>query len=410
MSASLAPGSAATPAADANLSPRQVLMVAIACGVIVANLYFAQPLIGLIQHDIHLAPAAAGFIVTLTQVGYGLGLLLIVPLGDLLENRRLIIAALLSSLLALLGLASSQNAASFLAAAFLVGLTCVSAQVLVPYAAQLAPAATRGETVGKVMSGLLLGIMLARPVSSLLAGALGWRAVFVVAAAGVVALAVAIRATLPARTPPARASGPLPSRYASLLASMAGLLRGTPLLRRRAAYHAMMFAAFSLFWTVVPLLLTSPRFGFSQTGVALFALAGVSGAIAAPIAGRAADRGHTRIGTVLALGAGAVSFALPWLVPGWNGVVLALLVAAGILLDMGVSANLVLSQRAIYALGDEHRSRLNGLFMAIFFAGGAVGSALGGWAWAHGGWAWTSALGAVFPLLALGYYLTEPRA
>lgn len=409
MSASLAPPSATAPPADANLSPRQVLMVAIACGVIVANLYFAQPLIGLIQGDIHLPPAAAGFIVTLTQIGYGLGLLLIVPLGDLLENRRLIITALLSSLLALLALASSQDASSFLAAAFLIGLTCVSAQVLVPYAAQLAPAATRGETVGKVMSGLLLGIMLARPVSSLLAHALGWRAVFVTAAVGVVALAVAIRATLPARTPPARSSGPLLPRYAGLLASMVTLLRETPLLRRRAAYHATMFGAFSLFWTVVPLLLMSPRFGFSQNGVALFALAGVAGAIAAPVAGRAADRGHTRAGTLLALSAGSISFVLPWLVPGWDGIVLALLVAAGILLDMGVSANLVLSQRAIYALGDEHRSRLNGLFMAIFFAGGAVGSALGGWAWAHGGWAWTSAIGAALPLLALGYYLTEPR-
>ncbi|TAL26752.1 MAG: MFS transporter, partial [Aquabacterium sp.] len=144
MSASLAPPSATAPPADANLSPRQVLMVAIACGVIVANLYFAQPLIGLIQGDIHLPPAAAGFIVTLTQIGYGLGLLLIVPLGDLLENRRLIITALLSSLLALLALASSQDASSFLAAAFLIGLTCVSAQVLVPYAAQLAPAWPRG--------------------------------------------------------------------------------------------------------------------------------------------------------------------------------------------------------------------------------------------------------------------------
>lgn len=399
--------SAHAPAAPAHLTQRQILMVAIACGVIVANLYFAQPLIGEIQKDIALPASAAGLIVTLTQIGYGLGLLFIVPLGDMLENRRLITTALFCSVLALVGTALAPSASAFFSAAFLLGLTCVSAQVLVPYAAQLTPAATRGQTVGFVMSGLLLGIMLARPVSSLLADWVGWRGVFGLSALGVIALAASIRATLPTRRPDApRLTA---ARYVSLLRSMLTLLRDTPLLRRRAAYHATMFGAFSVFWTVVPLYLMSPRFGFSQSGVALFALAGVAGAIAAPLAGRAADRGYTRIGTALALAAATLSFGLPWLAPGSSGATLALLVAAGILLDMGVSANLVLSQRAIYALGDAQRSRLNGLFMALFFAGGAVGSALGGWAWAHGGWAWTSLIGAALPAVAFLFFLTERK-
>lgn len=379
-------------------------MVAIACGVIVANLYFSQPLVGLISADIGLSTAAAGLIVTLTQIGYGLGLLFIVPLGDLLENRRLIASALLATALALVGLSAAHAPSHYLVGALLLGLSCVSAQILVPYAAQLSPAAQRGEIVGRVMSGLLLGIMLARPLSSLVAHAWGWRPVFWGSAIVVLALAAAICFTLPARRPAHTGFN-----YGTLLHSMIGLVRDTPVLRRRGAYHAMMFASFSLFWTTTPLLLMSPRFGLTQEGVAWFALAGVAGAIAAPIAGRGADRGHTHRATGWALGLGVLSYGLSWLAPDNRAASLALLTVSAILLDMGVSANLVLSQRTIYALGDAHRSRLNGLFMAMFFSGGALGSALGVWSYAHGGWAWSSALGALLPALAWLYYLTEPR-
>ena len=387
-----------------SLKGAQVMMVAMACGVIVANLYYAQPLIGLIRADIGLSAAAAGLIVTLTQIGYGVGLLLIVPLGDLVENKRLVIMALLASAVALIGLSSVHDATSFLLGAWLLGLSCVSAQVLVPYAAHLSPPEKRGEMVGRVMSGLLLGIMLARPVSSLMAHAWGWRPVFWLSAACVVVLAVAVHLSLPQRHPPAN-----PVSYPQLLRSMWGLLRHTPLLQRRAFYHALLFAAFSLFWSTVPLWLTGPRFGLTQEGVAWFALAGVAGAIAAPFAGRWADRGWTHKATNWALLVSALSFALPWLIPFDPMWTMLLLTASAILLDMGVSANLVLSQRAIYALGDAQRSRLNGLFMTLFFVGGATGSGLGVWAYAQGGWPTTALLGAAFPTLAWLVFLTEKR-
>ena len=387
------------------LKGSQVMMLALACGVIVANLYYAQPLLGLIRADIGLSAGAAGLIVTLTQIGYGVGLLLIVPLGDLVENKRLVVTALLASAVALVGLSSVHDASSFLLGAWLLGLSCVSAQVLVPYAAHLSPPEKRGEMVGRVMSGLLLGIMLARPISSLMAHAWGWRPVFWMSATCVVLLAVAVHLTLPQRTPPA------PSvTYPQLLRSMWGLLMQTPILQRRAFYHALLFAAFSLFWSTAPLWLTSPRFSLTQEGVAWFALAGVAGAIAAPIAGRWADRGLTRKATNWALLVSALSFALPWLIPFDRTWTLVLLTAAAILLDMGVSANLVLSQRAIYSLGDEQRGRLNGLFMTLFFVGGATGSGLGVWAYAQGGWAASTVLGAAFPVVAWLAFLAEKRA
>jgi predicted MFS family arabinose efflux permease len=206
---------------------------------------------------------------------------------------------------------------------------------------------------------------------------------------------------LPRRVPSAALS------YAALLGSMARLLRDTPVLQRRAAYHACLFAAFSLFWTTTPLLLAGPVFHLSQAGIALFALAGVAGAVAAPIGGRVADRGWSKPATGGAMACVALAFVLTHLAPAGSTLALGLLVAAAILLDFGVSANLALGQRAIFALGAETRSRLNGLFMTLFFLGGAAGSALGGWAYAHGGWALASMIGIALPLLAGLLFLTE---
>jgi len=379
-----------------------VWLMAIATGLIVANLYFAQPLVGPISQATGLDPGAAGLIVTLTQIGYCLGLIFIVPLGDLVENRKLILCALALTAVALLAAAFSNSAALFLSAAFCIGLGSVAAQVVVPFAAHLSKPETRGQTVGTVMSGLLLGIMLARPVSSLVTDALGWHAIFVISAIGTGVLALVLRSKLPQRVPAHAMS------YPALLGSMWHLLKKTPILRRRAAYQFCMFGAFSLFWTTVPLELAGPAFGLSQTGIALFALAGVAGAIASPIAGRRADQGKTRSTTAMALGAGALAFAAPLLVTGGGYTAqLMLLVCASIVLDMGVSANLVTGQRAIYALGAEVRSRLNGLYMSIFFMGGALGSLLGGWMFAHHGWHGVLLAGLAFPALALAIYAME---
>lgn len=384
------------------LSPSLTLLLAAACGIVVANLYYAQPLIGPIGAALGLSSGEAGLIVTATQVGYVLGLLLIVPLADLVENRKLVLSGIVLGTGALLMAGLSTHAGVFLAASCLIGIGSVVVQVIVPYVAHLTPEWMRGRVVGNVMAGLMLGIMLARPAASFLTAAFGWQAVFFVSAGVMVVLGLVLRAAMPMRAPEPGL------RYGTLLRSMATLLRSTPVLQRRAAYHFFMFAAFSLFWTVSPLVLAE-TFHLRQTGIALFALAGTAGAVAAPIAGRLADRGLTRPATGCAMALAAGSFLL-WHV-GSPGSVLALtaLVAAGIAVDFGVQAHLVLAQRAIYSLGAEFRGRLNGLFMAIFFLGGAAGSAVGGWAYERGGWQAASLAGLVLPVIALLMYATEFR-
>jgi predicted MFS family arabinose efflux permease len=377
------------------------LLLASACGLIVANIYYAQPLVGPIAASLGLSPQSAGIVVTMTQIGYGLGLLLIVPLADLVENRRLVLLLTLLAACALVGAALATNAAVFLIVSLLVGIGSVAVQVLVPYAAHLASDATRGQTVGKVMSGLLLGIMLARPLSSFLTDLFSWRAVFVFSA-----VVMLIEAAILARAlPPRRPSSSL--RYGALLRSMFSLVVTAKVLRQRALIHACLFGAFSLFWTASPLLLASPAYGLSQTGIAVFALIGVSGAVAAPFAGRWGDKGWSRRLTPFAIALAAIAFLLSKLGPEGSNLSLVALTAAGVVLDFGVVSNLVFSQRAIYAISAEMRGRLNGVFMAIFFAGGAIGSAVGAWAYAQGGWALASWIGFAAPVAALLYFARE---
>jgi predicted MFS family arabinose efflux permease len=383
------------------ISPWLTFLLAAACGLTAANIYYAQPLAGPIGAALGLSAEATGLIVTLTQIGYGLGLLLIVPLGDLIENRRLTLVLLAIATLALLGAGLSTQPLPFLLSALGIGIGTVAVQVLVPYAAHLAPEAVRGRVVGNVMSGLMLGIMLARPVASFITQISSWHIVFYASAATMLLLAAVLARTLPARMPAGRL------RYSELLASMGKLVRTTPVLRRRALYHAGLFAAFSLFWTTTPLLLAGSEFGLSQGEIALFALAGVAGAIAAPITGRVADRGWSRPATGCAMLAVAVAFLMTHIAEPGSHWALGLLVAAAILLDFGVSANMTLGQRAIFGLGADVRARLNGLYMTTFFLGGAIGSALGGWAYAHGGWMLASRIGFALPVLALGYFATE---
>ena len=379
------------------------LLLAIACGLTAANLYYAQPLAGPISAALGLSSKATGLIVTMTQIGYGLGLLLIVPLGDLIENRRLTLILLAIAGLALLGVGFSTQPLPFLMFSLFIGIGTVAVQVLVPYAAHLAPEAVRGRVVGNVMSGLLLGVMLARPMSSFITQLSSWQVVFFISAGGMLLLALVLAQTLPKRTP----VGGL--RYGDLISSMAKLARTTPILRRRALYHAGLFGAFSLFWTTVPLLLAGPVYRLSQGEIALFALAGVAGAIAAPIAGRFADRGWSQPGTVLAMLAVGAGFLLTHLAAPGSSWSLGLLVAAAIVLDFGVSANMTLGQRAIFSLGAEFRARLNGIYMTTFFIGGAIGSALGGWAYAQGGWSLASWIGLSLPVMTLTYFATERR-
>ncbi|KAA0795892.1 MFS transporter [Bacillus sp. JAS102] len=388
-------------AIDKDISSGLIILLATACGIIVANLYYAQPLIGLISNEIGLSNSSAGLIVTLTQIGYVVGLLFLVPLGDIVENKKLILILLFLSAFALISMVFVKSATLLLIASFFIGLGSVAAQVLVPLVSYLSSENARGRVVGNVMSGLLLGIMLVRPISSLVADMWGWNAIFALSAIVIIVLAFVLSKVLPTRKPKAK------TNYIALLNSMWQLLRTTPILRRRAIYHACVFGAFSLFWTTVPLLLSSPAFHFSQTAIALYALVGITGAIAAPIGGRLADLGWTRPATGIALTVVIISLILPLFIQSSSPFGIAVLVIAAILLDMGVSANLVLSQRLIFSLSPEIRSRLNGLFMAIFFLGGAVGSFIGGWAYALGGWNLTLWIGIAFPTIALLYFARE---
>lgn len=379
-----------------------MLLLAVACGFIVANLYYAQPLVNPISLSTGISPDASGLIVTFTQIGYIIGLLFLVPLSDLMENRRLISFVLVVAVIGLISASFSKSAITFFIAALLIGLGSVAAQILVPYASHLASKEERGRVVGNVMSGLLLGIMFARPVSSLIAGLFQWETIFILSSIITVLLILILNIFLPKRKPMASHS------YLNILKSLPVLFAKTPILRRRSLYQACLFGSFSLFWTVVPLWLLK-HFHLNQKEIALFALVGVGGAIAAPIAGRLADKGLTKRLTGIALLTASISFGLTHIQSNNPTISILIFCVSAILLDMSVSGNLVLGQQALYSLQDEIRGRINGIFMAVFFAGGAIGSSLGGWAYANGEWRLASIIGLILPLIAFLYSLTEEK-
>lgn len=373
------------------MSGALVALFSLCAGVLVANLYYAQPIIELIAPAVGLSAQSASMIVSLTQIGYAIGLFFLVPLADLLENRRLLMVSGAAAALSLVGAATSTQPAPFLLVSLLLGLSSVSVQILIPLAAHLAPEALRGRTVGTIMGGLLSGILLARPLSSMVAQVFGWRAVFVVAAVVTLATVAVMALTLPRRVPQHRAS------YGALLASLWHLFTRHAVLRQRALFQGLLFAAFSLFWTAVPLELAS-RHGLSQSQIGLFALVGALGAVAAPIAGRLADAGHTRIASFGAMTVAVLSF-LPGLVTGHAA--LYALAFTGIVLDFAVQMNMVLGQRAIYALDAASRARLNAIYMTAIFSGGAIGSALASVLYLHAGWHGVVMAGSGIALVAL---------
>ena len=376
-------------------------LIALSCGLIVANIYYAQPLVGPIAAELGLSPKAAGLVVTMTQIGYGVGLFFIVPLGDLIENRKLVLFVMTLGASALATAAFATHALPFFLAMLCVGVGSVTVQILVPYAGHLAPEHIRGRVIGNVMTGLMTGILLARPVSSFIASVSSWHVVYALSAAAMVLLALVLRYALPVRKPQARLG------YGPLLTSMVRLALTTPVLRRRAVYQASLFGVFNLFWTTVPLVLAGPDFRMSQTGIALFALAGVGGAIVSPVAGRIADRGWTKPATAAGMLLTTTGFAITLLAAPGSALALALFVIAAIAIDTGVQGNVTLGYRALFALGAEHRSRLNGIYMTTFFLAGAAGSAVGAWAYVHGGWTLAASIGGVMPLLTLIYLATE---
>jgi predicted MFS family arabinose efflux permease len=376
-----------------------IALFAFCCGAIVANLYYAQPITELIAPDIHMSGGTASLIVSLTQIGYAFGLFFLVPLGDLLENRKLMITTALVSIASLAAAAFAHQPGLFLGISLLVGFSSVAVQILVPLAAHFAPDESRGKVVGTIMSGLLLGILLSRPISSVVAGYFGWRAVFGCAAVLMAIVTTVLALTIPRRQPDHSAT------YFELIGSLGHLVRTMPVLRHRSLYQGLMFASFSLFWTAIPVELTR-QFGLSQTEIGIFALVGAIGATSAPVAGRLADAGHTVRATLIALVVGALAYAPGLMLPAWG---LFGLVATGIVLDFAVQMNMVLGQREIYALHAASRNRLNALYMTSIFVGGAFGSALASPIYEQGGWPLVAAVATAFPLIALVHYLAVGR-
>lgn len=376
------------------ISRRLVLLLAIACGATVANLYYAQPLLNTLASAFSVSQGTAGLLITISQIGYVLGLALLVPSGDLQERRGLIAVALLVTAAGLVVAAIAPSFAVFAGALALVGFTATAAQVIVPMSASLAAESERGRVVGTVMSGLLIGILLARTFSGLLAAALGWRSVFWVAAGIMVVLALTLRARLP-RVPPTT-----DMRYRGVLRSVLSLIAAEPVLRLRMALGFFAFGCFSTLWTSLSFLLSAAPFNYGNGVIGLFGLAGVAGAAAATGAGRLADRGRGRHATW----ATAVVMVAAWpiLYAGRTSVVW--LVVGIAVLDLGVQGIHISNQSAIYALAPEARSRLTTAYMVSYFLGGAALSALSSVLYASDGWEGVCVVGAATGLAALALW------
>ncbi|HET9103627.1 MAG TPA: MFS transporter [Solirubrobacteraceae bacterium] len=375
----------------AGISRRLVLLMAFACGASAANLYYAQPLLHTLGRAFAVSEGTAGLLVTITQLGYVIGLALLVPIGDLRERRGLISGSLLVTAAALAVAAAAPDLGVFAAAIAVVGLTSVVAQIIVPLSSVLSAEHERGTVVGTVMSGLLIGILTARTVSGLVAAALGWRAMFVIAAVAMLALSAVLRRALP-RVPPATGLS-----YAALLRSVLTLVAEQPVLRLRMALGALTFGCFSALWTALAFLLAGPPFHYGNAIIGLFGLAGVVGAVAATAAGRLADRGHGALISTVTIVLLIASWAI--LVAGRNS---ALVLIAGIaVLDLAAQGLHISNQSAIYALDPAARSRLTTAYMVSYFLGGALFSALASVLYASGGWTAVCGLGAAAAVLAL---------
>ncbi|SMC26578.1 Predicted arabinose efflux permease, MFS family [Andreprevotia lacus DSM 23236] len=381
------------------LTPALVGLMAFATGLAVASNYYAQPLLQTLATTFGITLGAAGFIVTAAQLGYAVGLVLLVPLGDLLERRKLIVGMTVLAALGLLITGSANHIGMVLLGTALTALLSVVAQILLPFAATLAEPEQRGKVVGTIMSGLLLGILLARTVAGLLAGLGGWRTVYWVAAPLLLLTAVALWRALPEHKEANRLS------YPQLLASVWGLMVEFPQLRLRALLGGLSFAIFSVLWTPMAFLLSAPPYHFSEAMIGLFGLVGAAGALAARQTGHWADRGHAERSTLWGLG----SLLLSWLPIAFAPSSIIAFIIGILVLDFAVQAIHVSNQSVIYKLRPEARSRITSAYMTSYFIGGASGSLLSALAYAHAGWLGVSVLGAGLSAVGLAVYLLARR-
>ncbi|WP_432240371.1 MFS transporter [Herbaspirillum robiniae] len=384
------------PHQQAGLSPALIGLLATGAGLAVASLYYSQPMLGVLADDIGASERAVGMVPMSTQLGYALGILLLAPLGDRYDRRRIILikAAILTAALLLAGAASGVG--MLLAASLAVGLTATMAQDIVPAAATLAPEQSRGRIVGTVMTGLLLGILLSRVVSGFVAEHFGWRAMFVGAAASIAAIGVAAWRGLP------RFHATTHLSYGALLGSLATLFKKHGALRRAALAQGLLSIGFSAFWSTLAVMLHGAPFHLGSAAAGAFGLAGAAGALAAPLAGRISDKKGPELVTRLGVGLATVSFAAmalsPWFSADGQLVLIAL---AAIGFDLGVQATLVAHQTIVYSIEPGARSRLNAILFVGMFIGMAAGAALGSLALAQWGWIAVVSLATLTSILAL---------
>lgn len=377
-----------------------ILLMSVATGLAVASNYYAQPLLHTIGQQFSISNAAAGTIVTTAQLSYAVGLMLLVPLGDMFERRSLIVLMNLLSAGGLLISAFSTSISMLIIGTALTGMLSVVAQILVPFAATLAAPHERGKAVGTVMSGLLLGILLARTAAGALADVGSWRTVYWVAAILMLCMSAVLWRVLP------RYQSPTAMSYPRLLGSILRMFVEEPLFRARSLIGGLLFAAFSMLWTPLTFLLAGPPYEYSNTTIGLFGLAGAAGAYAANRFGRLADRGlgnlATRVGLLLLLGSwGLMAF----------GQVSVLALLAGILVqDLAIQGVHVTNTSSIYRLRPEARSRLTAGYVTCYFIGGATGSLVSSWLYANFGWSAVVTAGAVLAALTLAYGALAPSA
>jgi len=368
-----------------------ILVMSIACGLTVANLYYIQPLLADIAKTFHVTQLSIGFAAMLTQIGYAVGMIFILPLGDIKEKRSLIIIVLLCSIISLMSMFFSSNIYILTISSFAVGFTSIIPQLIIPLAAQLSNPQQRGQNIGTIMSGLLIGILLSRTVSGILGGYFGWRTVYLIAAIMMLILMFILRKFIPVCEPVSNL------KYTQLLKSMINLIKTEPILRESSINGALMFSAFSAFWTALIFLLESSHYNMGAEAAGLFGLVGISGALAAPLVGKVADKRGSRF----AIGICIIVVIIAYLFFFLFGFKIWGLIIGIILLDLGVQSCNVSNQARVHSLNKETRNRLNTIYMVSFFLGGALGSFLGSYSYSHFGWYGVCAFGMATQIIAV---------
>lgn len=363
-------------------------------GLVVANIYYAQPLLDDIARTFHVRSGAAGNIAMLTQIGYAFGLLLLVPLGDMLKRKKLIMFDFGLIIISLLIAAFAPHFSVMLISSFLIGFTSIIAQLIIPMAAHLSKPEERGKTVGFVMSGLLIGILLSRTISGYVGAHFGWQVMFIVAAGIMLLLWIMIYFLFPEIEPQYKGN------YSELMQSLITLIRTEPLLRLAALRGALCYACFGAFWTTLIFLLRQPQFNMGSQEAGLFGLVGAFGALGASFMGRISDKNNPYKITTYSI----LLIVISYLVFFISGSSLTGLIIGVILLDLGVQATHIANQTMIFSLSAEARNRLNTVYMVSYFLGGASGTLLASRVWNTWHWHGVTAIGLILSVAALSVH------